>query len=661
MRKIKFLFSLLFLLGMMQQLGAQNTPQKFNYQAVARNAAGAVLANQAIGLKISLLDGSATGTVQYAETHNVTTNAFGLFNIAIGSGTVLSGSMAGVTWSAGNKFIKSEFDPTGGTAYILAGTSELLSVPYAMYAQASATGGATGPVGPAGPQGPPGAAGSAGATGAAGPQGLPGATGPAGATGAQGPPGTGSGTTYTGGAGINISGAGVISATDNSATNEIQALTISGNQLTLSNGGGNVTLPTGTTYTAGTGINIAGNQITNTGDLSATNEIQTISLTGNQLTLSNTGGTVTLPTYTAGTGINIAGGVISATSTALTLPFTGTTGGAASNSAAFSVIQTTAGNKGLYGQANIGAGSYGVHGVANLGFGVLGASTSGNGVYGQSSSGDGVTGVSTTGVGVSSFNNGIGIANPAVLVQNGNPAGIGMFITSASSDASMVITQTGVGPMAKFFGGGSAHLVDISKYAGAGSINLYGDNTGALTSNKLYASGLFGFIVTQGATQLTETRLLNGNKVFEPWTVTGSTCGSSSYSWSAIWATNGTIQTSDARLKENVQPIDNGLSAVMQLKPVSYRWKEKANQIGTGTNLGFIAQDVEKILPDVIVHTFNSQKEIDNAKSIKNIDLPADQYAVKYAEFTPVLVKAIQEQQAIIEDLKKRLAKLEGK
>ena len=89
MKTIKFLFSLFFLLGMMQQLGAQNTPQKFNYQAVARNAAGAALVNQTIGLKISILDSSATGIVQYSERHTLATNAFGLLNIAVGSGTVL--------------------------------------------------------------------------------------------------------------------------------------------------------------------------------------------------------------------------------------------------------------------------------------------------------------------------------------------------------------------------------------------------------------------------------------------------------------------------------------------------------------------------------------------------------------------------------------------
>jgi hypothetical protein len=122
------------------------------------------------------------------------------------------------------------------------------------------------------------------------------------------------GTTYTQGSGININ-ANTISATDTSNTNELQNLSLSGNNLTLSNGGGSVTLPTGTTYTQGSGILINGGVISNIGDLSTTNEIQNLSLSGNNLTLSNGGGSVTLPTgttYTAGTGITINTNTINA-------------------------------------------------------------------------------------------------------------------------------------------------------------------------------------------------------------------------------------------------------------------------------------------------------------------------------------------------------------
>ena len=166
-------------------------PAKFNYQGIARNASGQPLATQAIAMRISILDGSATGAVLYQERQAVVTNAYGLFNLSVGSGTVITGSMATINWGAGNKFIKVELDPAGGTAYTDLGSTQLLSVPYAMYAAS----------GTPGPQGPAGATGPAGNAGATGPQGP---AGPTGATGPQGP--AGPGTTYTAGTGINITG-----------------------------------------------------------------------------------------------------------------------------------------------------------------------------------------------------------------------------------------------------------------------------------------------------------------------------------------------------------------------------------------------------------------------------------------------------------------------
>jgi hypothetical protein len=109
-------------------------PQKFNYQAVARNALGAVLPNQNVKIRASILDGSAQGTNQYSETHSATTNQLGLFNLAIGGGTVVSGNFSNVTWASADKYLKIEMDATGGNNFILVGASQLLSVPYALNA-----------------------------------------------------------------------------------------------------------------------------------------------------------------------------------------------------------------------------------------------------------------------------------------------------------------------------------------------------------------------------------------------------------------------------------------------------------------------------------------------------------------------------------------------
>ena len=115
------------------------SPQKFSYQTVVRNSGGQLLANQAIAVKISILQGSENGNVVYAERHTPTTNANGLASLQIGGGTVLNGSMASINWAQGPYFISTETDPNGGTNYTIASTQQLLSVPYALYANSTSS------------------------------------------------------------------------------------------------------------------------------------------------------------------------------------------------------------------------------------------------------------------------------------------------------------------------------------------------------------------------------------------------------------------------------------------------------------------------------------------------------------------------------------------
>ena len=112
-------------------------PQSFNYQAVARDASGAVISNQAVNFRISLLQGSATGTSSYTETHAVTTNLLGLVNFAIGGGTVISGNFSNINWAQGPYFAQIELDASNSGTYVLMSTTQLLSVPYAQYAEKS--------------------------------------------------------------------------------------------------------------------------------------------------------------------------------------------------------------------------------------------------------------------------------------------------------------------------------------------------------------------------------------------------------------------------------------------------------------------------------------------------------------------------------------------
>ncbi|MBL4861749.1 MAG: DUF1566 domain-containing protein [Crocinitomicaceae bacterium] len=110
-------------------------PEKMSYQAVVRDAGNALVTSQGVGMQISILQGSASGTAVYEETQTPNTNINGLVSIEIGSGTVVSGTFNTIDWSNGPYFIKTETDPTGGTSYTITGTSQLMSVPYALHAK----------------------------------------------------------------------------------------------------------------------------------------------------------------------------------------------------------------------------------------------------------------------------------------------------------------------------------------------------------------------------------------------------------------------------------------------------------------------------------------------------------------------------------------------
>ncbi|MBZ4034894.1 hypothetical protein K6T82_08955 [Flavobacterium sp. 17A] len=132
----------LLLLSSFTALFAQ-APQKMNYQSVIRKTDGTLLVNTSIGIKTSILLGSPIGTASYVETQTITTNVNGLATLEIGGGIPVTGTFAAINWGAGSHFIKTEIDPAGGTNYTISGTSQLLSVPYALYAGSSVSKGKT--------------------------------------------------------------------------------------------------------------------------------------------------------------------------------------------------------------------------------------------------------------------------------------------------------------------------------------------------------------------------------------------------------------------------------------------------------------------------------------------------------------------------------------
>jgi hypothetical protein len=112
------------------------SPEKMSYQAVIRDATNTLLTNQSVGMQISILQTTITGTAVYIETQTATTNINGLVSLEIGAGST-SDNFATIDWSAGPYFIKTETDPAGGSSYTITGTSQIMSVPFALYAKTS--------------------------------------------------------------------------------------------------------------------------------------------------------------------------------------------------------------------------------------------------------------------------------------------------------------------------------------------------------------------------------------------------------------------------------------------------------------------------------------------------------------------------------------------
>jgi hypothetical protein len=405
-------------------------PQKMSYQAVVRNSSNQLVTNGNVGMQISILQSSATGTVVYSETHTAVTNVNGLATVQIGGGTLVSGNFSTIDWANGPYFIKTETDPNGGTSYTISGTTQLLSVPYALYAENSGSSiagpqgptgpqgatGATGPQGPTGPMGPQGLTGATGATGATGPagstgpQGPQGLTGATGATGATGPAGTTGATGATGPTGP--MGPQGPAGTDSQTLSLVgQTLSISGgNSVTLSaSGSGNtldqaydqggsglgrsITADAGAVQINNSGTNTVGLEV-NTAVSNSTAVLANVSGTGVGFRAESTNSANTFAAIQASTNSSNANnsailgnnsgagygvsGQIPATATGFAAVYGSnlrTTGGSGVNGIGFN---------GVVGQTNYGAG-YGLYGnntgTTGLGIGTYGLGF--NGVYGQ--------------------------------------------------------------------------------------------------------------------------------------------------------------------------------------------------------------------------------------------------------------------------------------
>jgi len=529
--------------------------------------------------------------------------------------------------------------------------------------------------------------------------------------------GTGGGTNnnYAAGTGISITGTSpnfVINNTgdsDNNPNNEVQTISLSGNQLSLSLGGGTVTLPStggGTTYTAGTGISFSGTApnvtINNVGDLSNTNEIQVLNLAGSNLSLSNGGGSVTLPTannYTAGTGISISGSAPNFTIintgdndkdpanelqnlnlTGPVLTISGT-----NSSVNFSSLLSGGGgfwqlNTNNISNTNSGSvvvGSSGSPATTTAKFQVLGSGTGEAARFSQSGGSDPGVLVEHSGTGPAAVFT--AAAGPALVTKEGlvgihtqSPVqqldvnGDGRF-RSNSASPQLTIEHTELG-FAKMFmknntltggwnvvgkaGGGAEFGIEFLKGPGQ-SFRAFTakPDTGVVigfplaTSSVKALTGDNGFILENQ----------NNKHAWEFWVTNGiGPLGGNLALYNdqlgfgvpaGTFAINGLYTPSDSRLKKDIKDLpSNVLDKMMQLRPVSYHYK--AENESAASSLGFLAQDVKAVFPELVG---------ENATR----DGKGSYLSLNYAGFGVLAVKAVQEQQSEIEKLQREKKNLQ--
>ncbi|MFD2531847.1 tail fiber domain-containing protein [Gracilimonas halophila] len=551
----KLIFTLLAVLFTAEVMA--QVPQGFNFQAVARDANGELLVEQTLGVQVTVLSGSETGTAVYTETQTSTTNASGSFQIVIGEGTSQD-NFAGIDWSSDNYYVKLEIDPAGGTSYEELGTTRLLSVPYALLAHDVVNGGSIGEL-----------------------------------------------------------------------TTEFNLNSTEGDTSFIVNA-------TGTSGLAA----IRGNSSTdgvNYGMIGTAN-----STPSNSNTMYGVFGTA--PGEGTGTQIGVLGSAVNDNGT---------------------------GNRryGLVGQARSQAreniGGYGV----GLGPGD-GEIIALGGEFASGSFNVGGFNIGLVGFARDNLNGNIGIRGyvygtegarenrgvsaEAVTTGTGRNVGVQSLVHSSQSDnmgfqALMIDVGSGntsannIGVELDVSNSTSDNNYGIRGYINGSSINSTGmflDVSGGSNSN-------IGMIVNAAT-----AAELNGNVYVN---------GDLNYS-------GALNNTSDRRLKENIQPLNSGLETIMKLNPTTYNFRGNGEynglKLSTGLHYGLIAQEVEKVLPSLVkdnIHTYTEMSiegQGPNANSETEIKKTMEYKTMNYTELIPVLIKGMQEQQAEIERLKKEIEEL---
>lgn len=638
------------------------TPGGINYQAVARDGSGDLIKSKAISVKAVILSGSSGSNVEYTETHAITTNDYGLFTLIIGEGST-SDNFGAISWGTKKHHLKIEID--NGAGFVNMGTMALQSVPYALSAKnvenmptialtdlsdVTTAGAGTGQV-----------------LGWDGTSWKPVNAG-------------GSGATYVGGSGITVTGNTIDANTGNAIWNadKLQNRAISNSsptsgQLLGWNGTAwaPTTISTGNTYTAGTGLTLTGTSFAanTTTALWNANQLQgrsiaTTAPSSNQVLKWN--GSSWAPaadngsSYTASTGLTLTGTSFSAnTATALwnanklqgrSVATTAPTSGQllswdGTNWKPKSITEgywDTTGTTIIHTSKQVGIGTDSPVGQFDV-IDTITATANGANYVTTYTQTRGTTGNQSTSVG-----------NWTQVDGQGGYENIGFRSrVFGSSNA----TYVGTGGVGGYF------IADCSLGQNNFGVRLdcSPNNTASVRNYGVYSHSRGNGTFNMGVFALSNKST----------TGTGKTnygiyaqADSGSTNYAGYFAGNvtytGTLaQASDARLKNDIIPFEDALSKIENIQVKTYSYKQDGDfgkmNLPEGNQIGFIAQDLEKTFPDLVknqVHALNTE----NNKLDANV---LEYKAVNYIGMIPVLTKAIQEQQAYIELLEKRLEKLE--
>lgn len=650
MKKIISAVVALALLLLFENSAFAQVPQGFNYQAIVRDASGNLMASQSITLKLSIHQGSASGTVVYGETHALTTNQFGLITATVGQGTVIYGTFSTIAWSTGNYWLQVEFALQGSIVYSDMGTSQLLSVPFALYAENSGN--------------------------------LP--------VGTSGQTLRHDGTSWIATNNLFNNGTYIGIGT----TSPGAALHVMGNSR-LDNANPMFQFFNGTTYKTFLqsfnndfyiGHNLNGSVIT------WTNGTEKMRVTG----AGNVGIGTTSPNASAKLHVaahNKYAGYFTSDSlhTSAHILHAEYNGAAGSGDV-----------RAVYGKS-VPSDNYGIGGEFIGGYRGVNAyvyptgSSSYSGLYAFASGGSGtnygVNAVATgTGTNYGLFasagggtNNYAGFFNAGNVVVNSGKLGVGTSSPRATTKLQVTSTNRYAGYFETDSASAYTHAIHavctntgnyngvavwgeskagdsfgyggifISKYTGVYGVAsnsstspVVGVSGDASSSVAGTAYGVWGYALTAAGTSYGVVG--QGATSVAGGTHYGVFC-SGSGAYTGTWT-----QISDKKFKNDITDYSDALSNILKLRPVTYTMKTEDYpfmNLASGTQIGFVAQEMEEVFPTLVengVHPGASRK-----------DAGIDYKGINYIGLIPVLVRAIQEQQVQIEKLEQRIIELESK